>query len=81
MESDGIRVIERVPLEMLGYYEIERLYDRGIIGVKEFRNWLDNYNQGFHDVRDPDVDAEIDSIARGRQQQLEQLMNAGSVDS
>jgi hypothetical protein len=46
------------------------LYISGVLGTKEFRNWLAKKDQDFADVRDPDVDNQIDALARRREQLL-----------
>jgi hypothetical protein len=42
------------------------LFRDGVIGTKEFRNWLAKVDQVFGEVRDSDVDNEIDELARQR---------------
>lgn len=39
----------------------------GVVGTKELRSWLALLDENFRLVRDPDVDNEIDRIARERQ--------------
>lgn len=41
-------------------------FTNGAVGTKEFRNWLAKVDPIFAEVRDPDVDNEIDRIARER---------------
>jgi hypothetical protein len=36
--------------------EMQELYDRGIVGTKEFRSWLANHSPSFAEVRDETVD-------------------------
>ncbi len=36
--------------------EMQELYDRGIVGTKEFRSWLANHSPSFAEVRDPGID-------------------------
>lgn len=38
----------------------------GVIGTKEFRSWLAHVDPAFNQVRDADVDNEIDRLARER---------------
>lgn len=38
----------------------------GAVGTKEFRNWLAKQDSDFAEIRDADVDNEIDRIARER---------------
>jgi hypothetical protein len=45
---------------------MERIWQQGVIGMKEFRTWLANNFITFADVRDPAVDAMIDEVARTR---------------
>lgn len=45
-------------------------FQAGAIGTKEFRSFLAKYDERFKDIRDPDVDNEIDAEARRRQQAL-----------
>lgn len=46
------------------------LYTRGVIGTKEFRSWLGKVSPTFSEVRDADVDNEIDRLARERAQEI-----------
>jgi hypothetical protein len=43
------------------------LFLEGVLGTKEFRSWLAAMDNSFEQVRDADVDNEIDRIARERQ--------------
>lgn len=45
-------------------------FKEGVLGTKEFRNWLAKNDESFASVRDPDVDNEIDDLARRRQESL-----------
>lgn len=47
-------------------------FQNGAVGTKEFRSFLAKIDENFASVRDPDVDSEIDSEARRRQE-----LNAG----
>jgi hypothetical protein len=49
-----------------------RLFQEGLIGTKEFRNWLTKVDEDFASVRDTGVDNEIDRIARERAEALRQ---------
>jgi hypothetical protein len=42
----------------------------GAIGTKEFRSWLAKVDPAFNQVRDADVDNEIDRLARDRAEAL-----------
>lgn len=41
-------------------------YKTGVLGTKEFRGWLASHDPTFAQVRDSDVDNEIDRLARER---------------
>ena len=56
------------------------LFKGGVWGTKEFRKWLARRDADFREVRDEDVDNEIDSIARERRRQLEKAMEDGSFE-
>lgn len=43
-------------------------YLNGAVGTKEFRNWLAKVDTAFSEIRDADVDNEIDSLARQRRE-------------
>lgn len=43
-----------------------QFYQAGAIGTKEFRSWLAKYDESFAEVRDADVDNQIDQMARER---------------
>ena len=45
---------------------MHQFYLSALVGTKEFRNWLALYDEAFKQVRDPDVDAQIDEQARRR---------------
>ena len=62
-----------VPLNELGFYEIQALFNDGIIGTKEFRNWLALSNDAFSEIRDADIDREIEHLAASRQRQIEEM--------
>jgi hypothetical protein len=51
---------------LLGYDQMFQLFVNGIIGTKEFRNWLAARDDYFLSVRDADIDNEIDRKARIR---------------
>jgi len=44
------------------------LYQAGVVGTKEFRNFLAKIDPRFAEIRDPDVDNQIDEEARRRYQ-------------
>lgn len=46
---------------------------QGLVGSKEFRSWLADTDPIFKGVRDPDVDNEIDRLARERRTMEERL--------
>jgi hypothetical protein len=46
--------------------QMYNLFTTGVVGTKEFRNWLAAIDPTFAEVRDADVDNEIDRIARER---------------
>ena len=47
------------------------VFDRGVIGYKEFRSWIANSFPSYEKIRDPGVDALIDDVARSRQRREE----------
>lgn len=49
------------------------LFVDGVVGTKEFRNWLAKVDPNFGDIRDADVDNEIDRLARERAEELRNL--------
>lgn len=51
--------------QMWGFFE------GGGIGTKEFRNWLAKVDPVFAEVRDEDVDQEIENLAKLRQEQIQ----------
>jgi hypothetical protein len=60
-----------MPTEITPEYMF-RLFQEGLIGTKEFRNWLTKVDEDFASVRDTGVDNEIDRIARERAEALRQ---------
>lgn len=46
---------------------MRQLFLEGVLGTKEFRSWLATADSSFAEVRDSDVDNEIDRVARDRQ--------------
>jgi hypothetical protein len=55
------------------------LFKGGVMGTKEFRNWLARKDQDFKEVRDADVDNEIDRLARERAAEIEKLRESVDV--
>lgn len=53
-----------------------RFFREGVVGTKEFRNWLAKVDETFKEVRDADVDNEIDTLAR--QRRLSMMESSGS---
>lgn len=51
--------------------QMYQFFTAGALGTKEFRSWLAKYDENFAEVRDPDVDNEIDRVARQRREALE----------
>jgi hypothetical protein len=56
--------------KILTFQHVYDLYMSGVMGTKEFRNWLAKKDDDFASVRDPDVDNQIDEMARRREQML-----------
>lgn len=54
------------------------LFKGGVWGTKEFRKWLARKDGDFREVRDQDVDNEIERIAQERRRQLEEQLADGS---
>jgi len=44
------------------------IFLEGVLGTKEFRSWLAKLDPSFEEVRDADVDNEIDRVARERRE-------------
>lgn len=44
------------------------IFLEGVLGTKEFRSWLAKLDPFFEQVRDADVDNEIDRVARERRE-------------
>lgn len=51
------------------------VYDRGIIGTKEFREWLAQVHPTFGTIRDHDVDEDIIARSEANRQALEAFTN------
>lgn len=47
---------------------MQSLFLQGVVGLKEFRSWLEQNFSSFAKVRDPMLDAQIDNWARNRNQ-------------
>lgn len=62
-------------MEEAGYLELRaqmfEFFKNGVIGTKEFRNWLAKQDNAFAEIRDSSVDDEIDSLARQRRAMLD----------
>lgn len=43
-----------------------QIWAAGLMGYKEFRSWLALESEAFASVRDPEIDAQLDEIARER---------------
>jgi len=55
----------------LTFDQMYQLFREGLIGTKEFRNWLERADKNFAAVRDADVDNRIDALARLRDAEIE----------
>jgi hypothetical protein len=62
---------DKAPEIILGFDQAHTLLAEGVIGTKEFRNWLEKRDEFFRAIRDPDVDAEIVRLAALRSEQQE----------
>lgn len=58
--------------EPISLDQMYNLFTTGVVGTKEFRNWLAKIDPFFSEVRDSDVDNEIDRIARERSAERQQ---------
>lgn len=65
---------DKAPEVILGFNEAHTLLAEGVIGTKEFRNWLGKRDEFFRAIRDEDVDHEIERLAglRAEQQAADQ---------
>ncbi len=61
----------------LTFEQMDELFKGGLVGTKEFRNWLGRKDTDFASVRDADVDNEIDRVARYRADQLREQLASG----
>lgn len=57
--------------QLLSFEEAMQLFERGLIGTIEFRNWLARSYHDFESVRDTDVDDDIRNMASLRKKKLE----------
>lgn len=57
-----------------------QFFQAGALGTKEFRSWLAEYDENFSNVRDADVDNEIDRLARERAERQRELSGLQLVD-
>lgn len=46
--------------------QIHTMFLDGVIGTKEYRNWLEQVDPFFQRIRDTEVDNQIDQLARER---------------
>ena len=63
----------------LSFEEAMSLFDKGLVGTIEFRNWLARMYPDFATVRDSDVDDDIRSMAKMRQDRMKAEALIGTV--
>lgn len=56
----------------VSFEQMLEVYDRGIIGTKEFREWLAQVHPTFQTIRDHDVDEEIIRRAEANRRALDE---------
>lgn len=61
--------------------QMVKVYELGIIGTKEFREWLSLVHPTFGTVRDRDVDDEIVLRARYNRQAYEQAVGQNNQEN
>ena len=54
------------------FEQMLEVYDRGVVGTKEFRHWLSIVHPTFGTIRDPDVDEEITKRAEANKRALDE---------
>lgn len=59
-------------LQKLTFEQADILFQRGIVGTIEFRNWLARTYPDFGAVRDDDVDNSIRELAELRQKSIKE---------
>lgn len=55
----------------LTFEEAKEIFEKGVMGTVEFRNWLARAFPDFAAIRDNDVDRDIQNIAELRQKRIE----------
>lgn len=58
------------------FEQMLEVYDRGVIGTKEFREWLSKVHPTFGEIRDHDVDDEIIQRAELNRRLVEQNLES-----